>query len=249
LIKSILLIFVVVGIIVIIINGNAVKQLIVKFRGRTEELANRDAMSPEGARDYFNNAIREKEALFSEADKSFAEIAGKLKEREKEEHDLRKSAIGIQNHINACLDNNDEDGAKAWALKLATVNQKLDTLKSVIEEYTKSRDRQEITRKTIESDLIALKEERERTVFQIEADQQVINLHEGLNTYASSNESDKMLEKVREGARKTRERATGAQISYETSEVARDRALEQSARDMEANEILEKAKRQRGIKW
>ena len=67
-----------------------------------------------------------------------------------------------------------------------------------------------------------------------------------MNTAASSNEGDRMLEKVREGARKTRERATGVQMSYDTSEAAQNRALEQSAREREADDILERIKRQRG---
>lgn len=243
--KSILAIICFVLIILAIINRNMLKQIIVKFRGRTEEIANRDAMTPEGARDYYNNAIREKQDLYTKAEKAYAEIAGKLSEREKERYNLQKEAIDIRNNMNACLDKNDEDSAKAWAIKLATTNQKVETLNSVIAELTKTRDEQDKNRKAIEYEYKSLKDEMERTIFQIEADQQIISLHEGMNASASSNESDRMLDKVREGARKTRERAVGAQLSYETSDSAQTRALEQSARDREADEILAQAKRQR----
>lgn len=76
--------------------------------------------------------------------------------------------------------------------------------------------------------------------------QQIIELHEGMNASASSSESDHMLERVREGAKKTRERAAGAQIAYDTSAKAQDRRLEAQARNREADELLAEMKRKRG---
>lgn len=55
-----------------------------------------------------------------------------------------------------------------------------------------------------------------------------------------------MLERVREGAKKTRERAAGAQIAYDTSAKAQDRRLEAQARNREADELLAEMKRKRG---
>ena len=80
----------------------------------------------------------------------------------------------------------------------------------------------------------------------MEADQQIIRLHEGMNTSASTSESDHMLERVREGAKKTRERAAGAQIAYDTSAQAQDRRLEAQSRNREADELLAEMKRRRG---
>lgn len=244
--KLLIGIVIAVFLIVWMINKNAIKQLIVKFRGRTEEIANKDAMTPDGARDYYNNAIRERQDLYAMAERTYAEIAGKLEEREKERYMLQKEIIKIQNNINACLDRNDEDGARQWAIKQATTEQKINTLKNVISELTKSRDQQDTNRKAIQYELDSLKEEKERVLFQLEADQQVISLHEGMNTSASMNESDRMLEKVREGARLTRERASGAQLSYETSEKAQNQNLEQQSRERQADDILARIKQQRG---
>ena len=67
-----------------------------------------------------------------------------------------------------------------------------------------------------------------------------------MNAAASSNENDKMLERVREGARKTRERAAGAQIAYDSSSEAMDRRIEAQERNREADELLNEMKRKRG---
>lgn len=57
-----------------------------------------------------------------------------------------------------------------------------------------------------------------------------------------------MLERVREGAKKTRERAEGSKIAYDSSAQANDRRLENSEKERNARQILEDMKRQRGDK-
>lgn len=99
-------------------------------------------------------------------------------------------------------DANDENGARQYAMKKITVQQKIDTLKDTIEEFKKAKDQQDEIRKAVKQELDELKEEKERTIYQMEADQQIIQLHEGMNASASSSESDHMLERVREGAKR-----------------------------------------------
>lgn len=241
----ILLILVTIGI-ALILNKTFFKQIIVKFRGRTEEIVRQDAATPEGATDYYNNAIREKEMLYSNAERSYIEIAGKLDESEKEQYLLKKELMKIDKSINDCLDANNENDARQYAMRKITIQQKIDTLKDTIEEFKKAKDQQEEIRSAIRQELDDLKEEKERTIYQMEADQQIIRLHEGMNTSASTSESDHMLERVREGAKKTRERAAGAQIAYDTSTKAQDRRLETQSRNREADELLAEMKRKRG---
>ena len=152
----------------------------------------------------------------------------------------------IQKSINSCFDSGDEENARQYAMKKVTVQGKINTLKETIEEYKKAKEQQEEIRNAIKQELDELKEEKERTVYQMEADQQIISLHEGMNASASSSESDHMLERVREGAKKTRERAAGAQIAYDTSAKAQDRRLEAQAKNREADELLAEMKRKRG---
>lgn len=246
LIMYILTAVIILVVVAFIVNRKFFKQMVVKFRGRTEEIARRDAATPEGATDYFNNAIREKEELYGNAERSFIEISGKLDETEKEQYNLKKELMKIDKQINACLDANDEDGARSYAMRKITIQQKIDTLKETIEEFKKAKAQQEEIRAAVKQELDELKEEKERTIYQMEADQQIIKLHEGMNTSASSNESDHMLERVREGAKKTRERAVGAQIAYDTSAEAQNRRLDNQARNREADELLAEMKRKRG---
>ena len=62
---------------------------------------------------------------------------------------------------------------------------------------------------------------------------------DSLNT---NNESDRMLERVREGARKTRERAEGSRIAYDSSAQTNERRLVNSERERNARQILDDMK-------
>lgn len=244
--QTIVVLALVIILIVVLVNGDLLEKIVIKIRGRTEQVVRDDAATTTGASDYFNNAILEKEKLLQNAERSFAEIAGKLEESEKSQYLLKKEMMSIDKEINAALDEDNEEKAKTYAMKKATANQKIEVMKTTIEELKTAKEQQDSIRKSIKAELDALKEEKERTLFQMEADQQIIALHEGMNTDASSNESDKMLERVREGAKKTRERAAGSQIAYETSDTAQNRRLENESREREAQEILDSFKRQRG---
>lgn len=74
----------------------------------------------------------------------------------------------------------------------------------------------------------------------------IIELHQSMDSLNMNNESERMLERVREGARKTRERAEGSRIAYDSSSQAADRRLAASERERNGRQILEEAKRQRG---
>lgn len=97
-------------------------------------------------------------------------------------------------------------------------------------------------------ELQKLKEEKEQVLFQMEADSQIIELHQSMDSLNTNNESDRMLERVREGARKTRERAEGSRIAYDSSAQANERRLANSERERNARQILDDMKRQRGNK-
>lgn len=243
--QTIILVVLAILIIICVINKNLLKQAVIKIRGRSEQIAQDDASTVSGASDYFNNAINEKQALYSKAERSYTEISGKLEESEKTQYQLKKEIMKYDIEIDNALDKNDEDTAKMYATKKATANQKIEVLDTMIEEMRKAKGQQDEIRKSVKSELDALKEEKERTLFQMETDQQIIALHEGMNAEASTNESDRMLERVRDGAKKTRERAAGSQIAYETNSATIDRRLENQQRDREAEDILNAARQRR----
>lgn len=233
-------------IVALLLNKRFFKQLLLKFKGRTDSVMTRNAGTPEGAADFYNAAIREKEELYARADQSYREISGKLDMAEKNLFGMKKEAFQIDRDINSCLDSGREDDARQYANKRITVDQKMSALSETIEEFKKAKAQQEEIRAAIKHELDELKEEKERTVYQLESDQQIIALHESMNASASTSESDHMLERVREGAKKQRERAAGAQIAYDSSAEALNRRMENRTRAQEAENLLAEMRRRRG---
>ena len=154
----------------------------------------------------------------------------------------------VNQNINACLDENKENEAMQYAMKKATLENKIKVLKETISEMKEAEAHQKDIRDQAAEELQNLKEEKEQTLFQMEADNQIIELHQSMDNLNTNSESDRMLERVREGARKTRERAEGSRIAYDSSAQANDRRLANSERERNARQILEDMKKQRGNK-
>lgn len=244
----IVLVTIVVILVVIFLNSSFGKQLRVKLKGRTDEVMRQDASTPEGAKDYYNAAIRNKEEFYNKASTTYAEISGRLDSAEKDLYNANKEIMRITKEINACLDNNDENSAMQYAMKKGTVENKIKVLKDTIEEMKQAKKHQEEIRNQASSDLQKLKEEKERVLFQMEADSQIIELHQSMDSMNMNNESERMLERVREGAKKTRQKAEGSRIAFDSSTQAQDMRLEANERERNARQTIEEMKRKRGNK-
>lgn len=241
----VIVVIVIIGLI-IFFNTPFGKQLRVKLRGRTDEVMRQDAATPEGARDYYNAIIREKEEFYNKASSTYVEIAGKLDNAEKDLYQANKDIMRVTQQINACIDSNDDDTAMQYALKKETLENKITVLKDTIKEMQDAKTHQQEIRDQAATDLQKIKEEKDQVLFQMEADRQIIDLHESMDSLNMNNESQRMLERVREGAKKTRERAEGSRIAYDSSAQAADRRLEASERERNARQLLDEMKRQRG---
>lgn len=236
----------VIVIILLIINKPFVAQLLIKFRGRTEEVMNKDAMTPEGAADFYNVAIQEKEQNYRKANQLFVEVTGKLDAAEKDLYDVKKQIARLDQNINSTIDAGKDDDAMVFQMKKENLLVKADTLKNMIGELKESKQHQQEVKDQMAKELDDLKQEKEKTIFELQANDQIIKLHESMNAATSSSETDRMLEKVRAGANKTREMATGSKIAYETSTDTVERRAEQSAREEEARKKIEELKQKRG---
>ena len=236
----------VIVIILLIINKPFVAQLLIKFRGHTEEVMNKDAMTPEGAADFYNVAIQEKEQNYRKANQLFVEETGKLDAAEKDLYDVKKQIARLDQNINSAIDAGKDDDAMVFQMKKENLLVKADTLKNMIGELKESKQHQQEVKDQMAKELDDLKQEKEKTIFELQANDQIIKLHESMNAATSSSETDRMLEKVRAGANKTREMATGSKIAYETSTDTVERRAEQSAREEEARKKIEELKQKRG---
>ena len=139
----IVLVAIVVILVVIFLNSSFGKQLRVKLKGRTDEVMRQDASTPEGAKDYYNAAIRDKEEFYNKASTTYAEISGRLDSAEKDLYNANKEIMRITKEINVCLDNNDENSAMQYAMKKETVENKIKVLKDTIEEMKQAKMHQE----------------------------------------------------------------------------------------------------------
>lgn len=236
----------VIVIILLLINKPFVAQLLIKFKGRTEEVMNKDAMTPEGAADFYNAAIQEKEQNYRKANQLFVEVTGKLDAAEKDLYDVKKQIARLDQNINSAIDAGKDDDAMVFQMKKENLLVKADTLKNMIGELKESKQHQQEVKDQMAKELDDLKQEKEKTIFELQANDQIIKLHESMNAATSSSETDRMLEKVRAGANKTREMATGSKIAYETSTDTVERRAEQSAREEEARKKIEELKQKRG---
>ena len=243
---SLMFITAVVVFVLIIFGTTFGKQLRVRTKGKADEVMRQDASTIDGARSYYNAVILQKEELYNKASASFAEIAGKLDSSEKDLYQTNKEIMRITKQINDCIDANDENAAMTYAMKKTTLESKIDILKDTIEELKQAKNHQKEIRDQAAEELQKLKEEKEIKLFQMEADNQIIQLHESMDSLNTNNEAERMLDRVREGAKKTRERAEGSRIAYDSSAQALDRRLEVSERERNARQMLEEMKRQRG---
>lgn len=233
-------------VVLLVVNKPFREQLLIKFKGRTDEVMAQDAMTPEGATDYYNNAIRKMEEKYNKANQLYIEVTGKLDSNEKELHMAKKELMKLEQNIIAAIDANNDTDAMTLQMKKETLMVKNESLKSVIEELKESKQHQKEVVDQLAVDLEALKQEKEKTIFELQANNQIIELHESINSVAATNESDRMLEKVREGVNKTREKATGSRIAYETSLDTQERRAEQAAREENARKAIEELKKKRG---
>jgi len=145
-------------------------------------------------------------------------------------------------NIEECLADNDEEKAMEYADKRSTVDTQIETATEVIKQLDEMVASQTQIKEAAELSLRQLKEEKKRTVYQLESDAQMIELSKSLDDLATTNETDRMLEKVRDGAKKVREKAEGSRISVENSSVAKDLELGKDEQKRNARNILEEVR-------
>lgn len=229
--------------IALMLNKPLRKQLLMKFRGRTDELAQQDAMTPEGAADYFNNAIRNKEERYLKSNQLYTEVTGKLETARLNLRKMQKEQMQKDQQMKEAVKNGNDDDALTFAMRLETLKSNIEIAKQTIVELEESVVHQKEIRDQLALDVKALKEEKDKTIFQLQAANQTIALHEAIDDVASSNESDRMLEMVRNGVTKAQEKATGSRLAYESSYSTQERRAEQRSREDSARKLVEEAKK------
>lgn len=205
------------------INKPFRQQLNLKFHGRTEAIMAENASTPEGAEDIFSAAIQEKQKKFEQINNLYSEAEGRLDA-------LKSDKYSVNEKLN-----------KAQKVSL---EEQLEIIKTSIEETKVDVAQKKELKTKVFEELQALKNEKDVTIQQLKSDQARLEAARSLEGISNS-ETDRMIEKVREGAKKKKEMANGARISYENSAEAAEYRMQQRERESEIDRVLAEAKAKR----
>lgn len=215
------------------------KRIRLRASGTADEIVSKDASTPEGAKAYYNTAIAKKEEDYQKAHSIYAQMLGKIENYEAQLLTLKKENMQLDINVNSCVEKNDDEGAKVYLTRQQEVTEKITIIKEALKELRENAILQDETLKNMFDELNKLKSEKETAILTLETAQVTKSLQA---TSVSSNEEDKMLEKVRDGINKTKEEADGNKIAYESSSSVQQKRLDKKMKDDEIQKKLDALK-------
>lgn len=215
------------------------KRIRLRASGTADEIVSKDASTPEGAKAYYNTAIAKKEEDYKKAHSIYAQMLGKIENYEAQLLTLKKENMQLDINVNSCVEKNDDEGAKVYLTRQQEVTEKITIIKEALKELRENAILQDETLKNMFDELNKLKSEKETAILTLETAQVTKSLQA---TSISSNEEDKMLEKVRDGIKKTKEEADGNKIAYESSSSVQQKRLDKKMKDDEIQKKLDALK-------
>lgn len=240
---EILVIILVIAVLVILFGTTFGKRVRLRAKGTADEVIGKDASTPEGAKAYYNTAISKKEEDYRNAYSIYTQMLGKIQTYESQLRTLKKDKMQAGININTCIDKNDDEGAKVYLKRQQEISEKEEIIENALKELKENSILQKETVDSIFEELGDLKTEKENAILTLETAQVTESLQA---TSVSTREEDKMLEKVRDGVRKTKEKADGNKIAYESSATVQQQRLDKKMKDDEVERKLQEMKRQRG---
>lgn len=237
---SILIVVIIICVICILFFTKAGKKIRLRASGTAEEMIIKDAATPDGAKAYYNTVISKKEEEYQTANKLYTQMLGKIQTYEGQLRQLQKENMKLNLNINNCVEKNDDDGAKTYLSRQQEITDKIEIIKDTLTELRKNSDLQKENLQTLYENISELKSEKETSVLTLEAAQVTKSLKATPGVY--SQEEDKMLEKVRDGVKKTKEEADGTSIAYENSIDVQKKRLDKQMKDDEVNRKLKQLK-------
>ena len=215
------------------------KRIRLRASGTADEIVSKDASTPEGAKAYYNTAIAKKEEDYKKAHSIYAQMLGKIENYEAQLLTLKKENMQLDINVNSCVEKNDDEGAKVYLTRQQEVTEKITIIKEALKELRENATLQDETLKNMFDELNKLKSEKETAILTLETAQVTKSLQA---TSVSSNEENKMLEKVRDGIKKTKEEADGHNIAYDSSSSVQQKRLDKKMKDDEIQKKLDALK-------
>lgn len=221
-------------------NTKLGKRLWLRAKGTADEALNQDASTPEGAKAYYNAAIEAKNEAWQNAVGTLGQMKGKAKTYEQQLRDFKKDRMKHDMSLRQCIDSGDDETAKIYIGKIDDLDDKIEIVKTALSELNDNIAIQEENADALREEVEALKAEKDKTILTLETSQTVMALK--VDSGVATTEEDKMLEKVRDGAQKAKEAATGHKIAYENSGAVQDKRLKQRTRDADIEAKLQALK-------
>lgn len=218
------------------------KDLKIRATGSIHEAITQDASTPDGAKAYYNAAIEKREDDYQKANDIYTQMLGKIDGYEKQIYDLKKKNMQLDINIDKCVDKGDDDSAKIYLAEQQEVTDKMDILKNAIKELKENSEIQKNTLDDIKQEIDDLKAEKDKVILTLETAQVTTSMNPNLG---SSREEDRMLEKVRDGVKKTKEKADGTRIAYESSSSVKQKKLDKQMKNDEIQKKLDELKQKR----
>lgn len=215
------------------------KRLKVRAKGMADNALSEDASTSSGAKAYYASAIQRKQEDYMKAMNLLAEMKGKRDTIGKDMFNLKKANVTLETNIrNFANSNNDEMAKKCLQTKLSN-DQKIETYKTALTELDANIKAQEDIVNGLKDSLDKLKDEKDQNLLKLQMAETSDALH--AMTY-NSNETDEMLEKVREGVKTKTEKATGNRLVYESSPEALQRQIDKEVNAINLDAELAKYK-------
>lgn len=220
------------------------KRVRLRMSGTADEMISKDASTPEGAKAYYNVAIEKKNNDVIQARTVYSQMLGKISNFDDQLRSLKKDAMRVKLDIQSCIDKNDDDGARIYLKKQQDIEEKIEIIKNALIELKENADLQKEAVDNLESELQDLKAEKDNAILTLETAQVTQSLQASVGM--SSQEEDKMLEKVRDGVKKQKEQADGTKIAYENSTSVQQQRLDKKMKDDEIENKLKELKAKKG---
>lgn len=228
----------------LVFNTKLGKRLLLRLKGTADEALNQDASTPEGAKAYYNAAIEAKNDAWQNAVSTLGQMKGKAQTYEQQLRDFKKDRMKYDMSLRQCIDSGDDETAKIYIGKIDDLDDKIEIVKNALSELNGNIVIQEENADALREEVMALKAEKDKTILTLETSQTVMALK--VDSGVATTEEDKMLEKVRDGAQKAKEAATGHKIAYENSDAVQQKRLDQRMRDADIEAKLQEMKKAAG---
>ena len=174
------------------------------------------ANTPEGAAMIYDEAIEESEKKYSKAVDALQSVGGSLMTQKEYKEELLRNQATMERQCEALVRQGNRDQALLLANRIQDILMAIDNSTKNIDNLAKSvAEAKELVGMT-ENELSSLKQEKKLIIENLKLNSQMVKAYNSLDELRKDTNVQKLLGYVREGAKETKEQASGARIVHES---------------------------------